>query len=125
MSLLPPDVHAAILELLNSLKSADNTLRAKAEEVLNTEWVQSKPDVLLMALAEQILASEDAEVSLACFAHRSFPRRDSCYKDAFTNSQPDSVLCRSTVSTYSQQTAKGFDRHRPNNERIVYFVAGS
>jgi hypothetical protein len=62
MSLLPPDVHAAILELLNTLKSSDNALRARAEEVLNTEWVQQKPDVLLMALTEQILASEEAEV---------------------------------------------------------------
>jgi hypothetical protein len=64
MSLLSPDIHAAILELLTTLKSNDNVLRAKAEEVLNAEWVQKKPDILLMALAEQILASEDVEVSL-------------------------------------------------------------
>ncbi|KAI9804140.1 MAG: hypothetical protein M1825_001542 [Sarcosagium campestre] len=59
MSLLPDEVNAAMAQLLSSLSVSDNITRTKAEERLNKEWVQERPDVLLMALVEQIQRAED------------------------------------------------------------------
>lgn len=63
MSLLPPEVHTALNQLLQALQSTDNSARTRAEEQLNTEWVAQRPDVLLMGLAEQMQGSEDEGVS--------------------------------------------------------------
>ncbi|KAL2013974.1 hypothetical protein VTN00DRAFT_1499 [Thermoascus crustaceus] len=59
MSLLPPEVHSALSQLLRALTTPDNTIRSQAEEQLNNEWVQGRPDVLLMGLAEQIQGAEE------------------------------------------------------------------
>lgn len=64
MSLLPPEVHTALSQLLRALSTPDNAVRSQAEDQLNNEWVQNKPDVLLMGLAEQIGGAEDTLVSL-------------------------------------------------------------
>ena len=63
MSLLPPEVHTALSQLLRALSTPDNAVRSQAEEQLNNDWVQNKPDVLLMGLAEQIGGAEDTLVS--------------------------------------------------------------
>lgn len=63
MSLLPPEVHTALSQLLRALGTPDNTVRSQAEEQLNNDWVQNKPDILLMGLAEQIAGAEDTLVS--------------------------------------------------------------
>ncbi|PGH00256.1 hypothetical protein AJ79_08270 [Helicocarpus griseus UAMH5409] len=60
MSLLPQEVHVALSQLLLALASADNIVRTQAEEQLNNEWVQGRPDVLLIGLAEQLQGAEDA-----------------------------------------------------------------
>ncbi|QSS63628.1 karyopherin Sal3 [Histoplasma capsulatum] len=60
MSLLPQNVHVALSQLLLALASADNIVRAQAEEQLNNEWVKGRPDVLLIGLAEQLQGAEDA-----------------------------------------------------------------
>ena len=65
MSLLPPEVHSALSQLLGALASADNVLRSQAEEQLNNDWAQNRPDVLLMGLVEQIQGAEDTIVSSA------------------------------------------------------------
>lgn len=62
MSVLPPEVHSALNNLLQGLQSTDNTLRTQAEEQLNTEWAQARPDVLLMGLGEQLQGSDSAAV---------------------------------------------------------------
>lgn len=62
MSVLPPEVHSALSTLLQGLQSTDNVVRAQAEEQLNTEWAQARPDVLLMGLGEQLQAAENAAV---------------------------------------------------------------
>ncbi|KAL2828730.1 armadillo-type protein [Aspergillus cavernicola] len=59
MSLLPPEVHSALSQLLGALSTADNTVRSQAEEQLNNDWIQNRPDVLLMGLAEQLEGAED------------------------------------------------------------------
>jgi importin-5 len=64
MSVLQPEVQAALTQLLSALQSSDNTLRSQAEEQLNGDWTTQRPDVLLMGLAEQSQGAEDASV---CF----------------------------------------------------------
>lgn len=61
--MLPPDVQPALSQLLRALGSPDNTLRTQAEEQLNNDWIQGRPDVLLMGLVEQIQGAEDIVVS--------------------------------------------------------------
>ena len=67
MSLLTPEVHTALSQLLQGLQSGQNNVRSAAEEQLNNEWVVARPDVLLMGLVEQmqIQMSQDASV---CFS---------------------------------------------------------
>jgi hypothetical protein len=62
MSVLPPDVHAELAQLLDALQSSDNSVRSQAEEHLNTNWQVTKPEMLLMGLVEQIQGSNDATV---------------------------------------------------------------
>jgi len=59
MSILGADIHQAVSQLLSGLQSSDNVLRSSAEESLNNEWVVPRPEILLMALAEQITGAED------------------------------------------------------------------
>jgi hypothetical protein len=63
MSVLPAEVHTALTQLLGALQSTDNAVRTQAEEQLNTEWVQQRPDMLMMGLAEQMQGSQDEGVS--------------------------------------------------------------
>ena len=62
MSVLPPDVHAELAQLLDALQSSDNSVRAQAEEHLTNHWTATKPEILLMGLVEQIQGSNDATV---------------------------------------------------------------
>lgn len=64
MSLLPPEVHTALSQLLRALTTPDNAVRSQAENQLNNDWVQNRPDVLLMGLTEQLQGAEDAAVSI-------------------------------------------------------------
>ncbi|KHO01138.1 importin beta-3 subunit [Metarhizium album ARSEF 1941] len=59
MSLLSADVHAELTQLLQALQSADNTTRSQAEEHLQNNWTNSRPEVLLVGLAEQIQGAGD------------------------------------------------------------------
>lgn len=68
MSLLPPEVHSALSQLLGALTAADNALRSQAEEQLNNDWAQNRPDILLMGLVEQIQGAEDTIVSICLVA---------------------------------------------------------
>ena len=63
MSVLPQEIHTALVNLLQGLQSTDNKIRQQAEEQLNTEWAQARPDVLLMGLVEQLHGSPDIAVS--------------------------------------------------------------
>ncbi|KAK8243541.1 armadillo-type protein [Phyllosticta capitalensis] len=60
MSMLPPEVHSALAQLLSGLQSPDNVARTQAEETLNNDWVNAQTEILLMGLAEQIQLAEDA-----------------------------------------------------------------
>ncbi|KAF2459467.1 armadillo-type protein [Lineolata rhizophorae] len=62
MSMLPPDVHAALQQLVQGLQATDNNVRMQAESQLVSEWVSNRPEVLLMGLAEQVQGSEDANM---------------------------------------------------------------
>lgn len=62
MSMLAPQVHTALTQLLQALSASDNDVRARAEEQLSTEWVGRQPDVLLMGLVEQVQEASDPSV---------------------------------------------------------------
>lgn len=59
MSQLSPDIHAELSQLLLALQSPDNSNRSQAEEHLQNNWTATRPEVLLMGLAEQIQAAGD------------------------------------------------------------------
>ena len=59
MSLLPPDITAALNQLLEGLSSSDNQARTLAEDQLNSEWVAKRPDFLLIGLVLQIQNPSD------------------------------------------------------------------
>lgn len=63
MSVLPADVHAELSQLLQALQSPDNTIRSQGEEHLQNNWTNSRPEVLLMGLAEQTQGANDTAVS--------------------------------------------------------------
>jgi hypothetical protein len=62
MSALGAEIHQALSQLLQGLQSPDNVLRTQAESHLNDEWAQSRPEVLLMGLSEQIEGADDPAV---------------------------------------------------------------
>ncbi|KAK0713787.1 armadillo-type protein [Lasiosphaeria miniovina] len=62
MSVLPPEVHAELAQLLQALQASDNNVRTQAEEHLQNNWTTTRPEILLMGLAEQISSSRDASI---------------------------------------------------------------
>lgn len=62
MSVLPAEVHTALAQILQALQSPDNNVRKEAEDKLAGDWTAARPDVLLMALVEQIQGSQDPAV---------------------------------------------------------------
>ncbi|EME77845.1 uncharacterized protein MYCFIDRAFT_57383 [Pseudocercospora fijiensis CIRAD86] len=91
MSVLPAELHTALQQLLQALQSTDNTVRANAEEQLNIEWVQKRPDVLLMGLAEQMGGStDDGTRSFASIIFRRIATRAA--KDAATQESKEIFL---------------------------------
>lgn len=62
MSVLPPEVHAELTQLLQALQSPDNNIRSQAEEHLQNSWTNTRPEVLLMGLAEQVQAASDTPI---------------------------------------------------------------
>lgn len=64
MSLLPAEVHAELNQLLQALQSPDNNIRSQAEDHLANNWTATRPELLLVGLAEQTAASTDAPVRL-------------------------------------------------------------
>ncbi|KAH8595233.1 armadillo-type protein [Bisporella sp. PMI_857] len=60
MSVLGPDVHSELAQLLVALQSSDNDIRSKAEEHLQNNWTSSRPEILLLGLVEQIQGSSEA-----------------------------------------------------------------
>lgn len=62
MSVLPPDVHSDLTQLLEALQSSDNNVRSQAEEHLANNWQATKPEMLLMGLVEQLQGASEATV---------------------------------------------------------------
>ncbi|KAK3313938.1 armadillo-type protein [Apodospora peruviana] len=59
MSILPADATAELTSLLQALQSPDNNVRSNAEDHLQNNWTNTRPEMLLMGLVEQIIASKD------------------------------------------------------------------
>lgn len=56
MSVLSEDLHRELLQLLQALQSPDNSIRSQAEDHLQSNWTNTRPEMLLMGLVEQIQA---------------------------------------------------------------------
>lgn len=70
MSILPQEIHTELAQLLQALQSADNGIRSQAEDHLQNNWTNTRPEILLMGLAEQIQGSQDAAVRIHRRANR-------------------------------------------------------
>lgn len=91
MSLLPPEAHNQLVQLLQGLQATDNPTRTKAEEQLNTAWVAQRPDVLLMGLAEQMEgATDEGTRSFAAVIFRRIATRTT--KDASSGENKEVFL---------------------------------
>ena len=91
MSVLPPEVHAALASLLQGLSSPDNHIRTQAEEQLNNEWVAARPDVLLMGLVEQMQSAPEPTVwhlPPSCFNDVTPRLTRLLYSDSLVRSSP-------------------------------------
>ncbi|KAK3384805.1 armadillo-type protein [Podospora didyma] len=62
MSYIPAELHAELGQLILALQSSDNSTRSQAEEHLQNNWTNPRPETLLMGLAEQIASSPDGSV---------------------------------------------------------------
>lgn len=79
MSIFPQEIHAALSQLISVLTSPDNNLRSQAEAQLDNDWVKTRPEVLLMGLAEQIDGAQDVGVChvMSCFLSHGHALSDS------------------------------------------------
>ena len=62
MSVLPAEIQAALVQLLQAASSPDNAIRSHAEAQLENDWTPNRPEVLLMGLVEQMHNSQDSSV---------------------------------------------------------------
>ena len=102
MSILQPEVHAALTQLLQALAAADNTIRSHAEEQLNNEWVAARPDLLLMGLVEQIQQGGEAQVRKYGSVPADLFRRIGLTHDHLGH-VIDAVFCSSIVQAHSYE----------------------
>jgi len=65
MSVLPPEVAAELTQLLQALQSPDNSIRSQAEDHLQNNWTATRPEILLMGLAEQTAGASEPSVLAA------------------------------------------------------------
>ncbi|KAL4930686.1 nuclear import receptor PSE1 [Aspergillus undulatus] len=118
MSLLPPEVHSALSQLLRGLSTADNNIRSQAEAQLNDDWIQNRPDVLLMGLAEQLENAEDTVTrSFAAVLFRRIATKTR--KDPVTNDARElfSTLAREQRLVIRQKLVTCLTRETANDVR--------
>ena len=61
-SILGADTYNELTQTLQALQSPDNTIRSRAEDYLQNTWVNTRPEYLLLGLAEHISNSSDVSV---------------------------------------------------------------
>lgn len=61
-SILGADTYNELTQTLQALQSPDNTIRSQAEDYLQNTWVNTRPEYLLLGLAEHISNSSDVSV---------------------------------------------------------------
>ena len=61
--MLPAEIHAELSQLLLALQSPDNGTRSQAEDHLQANWTATRPEILLMGLAEQIAGAPESSVT--------------------------------------------------------------
>lgn len=67
MPLIPPEARGVLVQLVDGLASPDNETRAKAERLLESEWMKKENvEMLLVFLAEQACGSENDTLKSFC-----------------------------------------------------------
>lgn len=64
MSMLGTDTYNELTQTLQALQSADNAIRSQAEDYLQSTWVNTRPEYLLLGLAEHISNSNEVSVRI-------------------------------------------------------------
>lgn len=64
---IPQDMLEQLVQMLSNLVSNDNSVRSTAEQQLNSDWMVSKPDALLIGLAHLACHHDDAVVCKHAF----------------------------------------------------------
>jgi hypothetical protein len=115
-SQLPPDVVAALQQLLQGLASADNTIRSRAEQMLNDDWLATRPEMLLLGLAEQVVAGGASQGrSFSAVLFRRLASKSQTRKD---EPQELYIGCSPSVKTYIRSTLlQGFAQETDNTAR--------
>lgn len=115
-SVLSPQVHAELTQLLQALQSGDNNIRSQAEEHLANTWTNTQPEVLLMGLVEQIHGSTDTTVCM----------QDSVVLSvgAFSwlmSRNLDALICFSYLPSHSFKDSQGCE-WRPDRAVPIYIT---
>jgi hypothetical protein len=115
-SQLPPDVVAALQQLLQGLASADNAIRSRAEQMLNDDWLATRPEMLLSGLAEQVVAGGASQGR--SFSAVLFRRLASKTQTRTDEPQELYIGCSPSVKTYIRSTLlQGFAQETDNTAR--------
>lgn len=69
MSMLGTDTYNELTQTLQALQSPDNAIRSQAEDYLQNTWVNTRPEYLLLGLAEHISNSSDVSVRIYAPIH--------------------------------------------------------
>ncbi|KAI9889153.1 MAG: hypothetical protein M1814_005744 [Vezdaea aestivalis] len=70
MTALVEGIHADLTPLLQGLSSADNNVRTQAEQTLQSNWVDPRPELLLLGLVEQMRGAQENVRSFAAVVFR-------------------------------------------------------
>ncbi|KAH3667090.1 hypothetical protein WICMUC_005437, partial [Wickerhamomyces mucosus] len=118
MAQLTPEITNALLELLNGLSSADNSLRSQAEKILNETWCQKdRVDILLVFLADQAVGgSSDALKAFAAVLLRRISIKTPPKMVSVTERTISSVNGHALIQI-RQSLLKGFVSPQSNNVR--------
>ncbi|AAS54142.2 AGL349Cp [Eremothecium gossypii ATCC 10895] len=119
MSALSSDVNNTLINVLHGFGSADNNIRAAAEETLNNQWItEENIHVLLVFLAEQASFSEDLTLAgLSAVLFRKLALRAPPSSKAVIIAKNITHISKEALEQIRTTLLKGFVSERSNGIR--------